>query len=181
MRSSLELPAHLDGVPRLVFYPGSTIGNYTPDKAVEFLRYVRNIIGGDGGLLIGVDLQKDSHTLNSAYNDSAGVTAAFNLNSLSHVNTLTGANFDQDRFRHIAFYNEDRCRIEMHLESTADQHIQLAGDQISIHAGERILTEYSYKYTLDSFAHLAEQAGLAPKANWTDDNHLFSLQYYTAG
>ena len=180
MQSSIDLPAELDGIPRLVFYPGSTIGNYTPEEALQFLQHVRATIGDEGGLLIGVDLQKDSGILHRAYNDAAGTTAAFNLNSLNHINTLTGANFDPARFRHVAFYNEEINRIEMHLESQVDQIISMAGEQIHFSAGERIITEYSYKYTLEGFAELAAKAGLVAGRHWVDDDGLFSLQYYCA-
>ncbi len=181
MQSSIELPPELDGIPRMVFYPGSTIGNYTPEQAVGFLRHVRSTIGDEGGLLIGVDLQKDTDILHRAYNDAAGTTAAFNLNSLSHINTLTGADFDLSQFTHVAFYNEQDGRIEMHLESQQEQDVSLAGETIVFGAGERILTEYSYKYTLDGFARLASQADLVAQQHWTDDDGLFSLQYYSAG
>jgi dimethylhistidine N-methyltransferase len=180
MQSSIDLPDKLDGIPRLVFYPGSTIGNYTPEEAVQFLRHVRTTIGKDGGLLIGVDLQKDTGILHRAYNDAAGATAAFNLNSLNHINALTGADFELEQFRHIAFYNEEDNRIEMHLESQQDQVISMAGDRIHFSAGERILTEYSYKYTLEGFARLAAAAGLVAGEHWVDEDGLFSLQYYSA-
>jgi L-histidine Nalpha-methyltransferase len=180
MRSTIALPQELDNIPRLVFYPGSTIGNYTPNEAIDFLRHVRSTIGDNGGLLIGVDLQKDTGILHRAYNDAAGTTAAFNLNSLSHLNTITGADFDLSRFRHVAFYNEQDSRIEMHLESHVDQAISMAGEQICLAAGERILTEYSYKYTLEGFAELAARAGLGASEHWVDDAGLFSLQYFTA-
>ncbi|QFU77932.1 L-histidine N(alpha)-methyltransferase [Halioglobus maricola] len=180
MKSSIQLPAKLDRVPRLVFYPGSTIGNYTPEQAAEFLRHVRQTIGDEGGLIIGVDLQKDPDVLNRAYNDAAGITAAFNLNSLTHINTLTGADFDPEGFRHVAFYNEQDCRIEMHLESESEQQVAFADQLVTIGAGERILTEYSYKYTLEGFAQLAATAGLTAKEHWIDDNSYFSLQYFSA-
>ena len=180
MHSNVQLPLELEGIPRLVFYPGSTIGNYTPEEAVDYLCHIRRIIGQDGGLLIGVDLQKDIAILHRAYNDTAGTTAAFNLNSLNHVNSVTGADFDPSQFLHVAFYNEQDNRIEMHLESTVDQFVLLAGEAIFLNEGERILTEYSYKYTLDGFARLAAQAGLAARKHWVDDDGLFSLQYYRA-
>ena len=180
MQSEIQLPLELEGTPRLVFYPGSTIGNYTPELAVEFLRHIRRTIGESGGLLIGVDLQKDVGILNRAYNDAAGTTKLFNLNSLNHINTLTGSNFDLSQFNHVAFYNEPAGRIEMHLESQIDQLVSLAGEFIPLAEGERILTEYSYKYTLEGFAELAAKAGLAAQHHWTDDEDLFSLQFYSA-
>ncbi len=162
MQNTVSLPQDMEAIPKLIFYPGSTIGNYEPDKALSFLKHVRSTIGENGGLLIGVDLQKDIEILHQAYNDASGITAAFNLNCLSNINSLIGANFTVSAFRHIAFYNEERCRIEMHLESKEDQSVDLAGEQVTIERGERILTEYSYKYTLDSFARLAAKAELAP-------------------
>ncbi|MEH6592523.1 MAG: L-histidine N(alpha)-methyltransferase [Halioglobus sp.] len=180
MQSEVQLPPGMEETPRLVFYPGSTIGNYTPEGAVEFLRHIRRTVGEGGGLLIGVDLQKDSEILHSAYNDAAGITAQFNLNSLKHINTLTGANFDLSKFHHVAFYNEQAGRIEMHLESRVDQLVSLSDERISLAEGERIHTEYSYKYTLAGFAELAAEAGLKVQQHWTDDDELFSLQYYCA-
>ncbi len=180
MRSDIELPSAVESLPRVVFYPGSTIGNYMPDEAVAFLRHIRNVIGADGGLLIGVDLQKDTDILHRAYNDTSGITAQFNLNILRHINELTGANFNLSQFGHLAFYNDDASRIEMHLESKAEQFIAIAGEVIPLTAGERILTEYSYKYTTDSFAKMAAQAGLQVEKCWLDEERLFSLQYYRA-
>ena len=180
MQSDIQIPPGMEDIPRLVFYPGSTIGNYTPEQAVDFLRHIRRNIGVSGGLLIGVDLQKDSEVLHRAYNDSSGITAAFNLNCLNNINTLIGSDFDLSQFRHLAFYNEQEARIEMHLESRTDQRVTLAGEAISLTAGERILTEYSYKYTVEGFAELAAEAGLAAQRYWIDDENLFSLQYYSA-
>ena len=180
MRSDIKLPSDVESLPRVVFYPGSTIGNYMPDEAVAFLRHIRNVIGADGGLLIGVDLQKDRDILHAAYNDASGITAQFNLNILRHINKLTGANFDLSQFGHIAFYNDNASRIEMHLESKTEQIISMADEVISLTAGERILTEYSYKYTTDGFAKMAAQAGLQLKKCWIDEKRLFSLQYYRA-
>ena len=175
MGAKISLPARFDGLPRTVFYPGSTIGNYQPDEAVFFLKHVREVIGEHGGLLVGVDLQKDPAILHRAYNDTKGVTARFNLNILSHVNRLISADFDVSLFEHVAFYSEHECRIEMHLESTVDQVVSAGGETLHFKAGERLLTEYSYKYTLEGFATLAEQAGLVFVQNWVDKNGLFSL------
>lgn len=178
MRSEVQIPDELQGIPQLVFYPGSTIGNYTPEQALEFLQHTSRSIGARGGLLIGVDLQKDHEILHQAYNDAAGTTAQFNLNSLTHINRLTGANFDLSQFRHTAFYNEQAGRIEMHLESVIDQSVVLMDETISLAKGERILTEYSYKYTLEGFAEMASEAGFTLQDHWTDEDHLFSVQYY---
>lgn len=180
MKSDIQIPGEFEHLRKLVFYPGSTIGNYTPEQAVEFLRHVRCLVGESGGLLLGVDLEKDKDLLNRAYNDAAGVTAAFNLNCLSHINTITDSDFNTDSFRHVAFYNEQDFRIEMHLESICNQSLYLAGETIPIAEGERILTEYSYKYSIDRFAKLAEAAGLKAQAQWIDDDNLFSIQYFSA-
>jgi L-histidine Nalpha-methyltransferase len=179
MGSNIELPEEMDEIARLVFYPGSTIGNYTPEDAVVFLRHIRTTIGADGGLLIGVDLQKPTEILNRAYNDAAGITAAFNMNCLSNINALTGADFDVANFRHLAFYNDQVGRIEMHLQSKRAHTVSMAGERIDLAAGECILTEYSYKYTIDGFAELAAEAGLQAGGHWIDDAGLFSLQYYS--
>lgn len=178
MRAEVELPTHLRELPRTVFYPGSTIGNYNPADALSFLTHIREMIGDNGGLLIGVDLEKSSDVLNDAYNDSQGLTAQFNLNILTHINRLCDADFDLSKFEHIAFYNEPAGRIEMHLAATTDHSVAIAGQSIQFLAGERIHTEYSYKYSLGSFATLAEKAGLRPVKNWVDKEQLFSLQYY---
>lgn len=178
MQAKVTLPPQLSEHPRTVFYPGSTIGNYEPQEAFSFLQHIRQMIGDNGGLLIGVDLEKNSNTLNDAYNDSQGVTAQFNLNMLAHVNQLCDANFDLSQFEHIAFYNEQASRIEMHLGAISEQTVEVADHNIQFFAGERIHTEYSYKYSLDSFAALAKKAGLRPVKNWVDSQQLFSLQYY---
>ena len=161
----------------VVFFPGSTIGNFSPQDALELLKVMYQEAGADGGLLIGVDLRKDRHVLERAYNDSQGVTAAFNLNMLRHINRAFDADFDPGRFRHVAVYNEDEGRIEMYLESLADQAANLSGHRIDIADGERILTEYSHKYSLDGFAELASSAGFAVDRVWTDDRDWFSVQY----
>ena len=162
---------------RVIFYPGSTIGNFTPAAATAFLRRAALLVGQGGGLLIGVDLHKSSQVLNAAYNDSKGYTAAFNLNVLSHANALLDADFDLAAFRHIAFYNETERRIEMHLESLRDQRVICPDAEFNFTAGERIHTEYSHKYTLESFAQMAEAAGFVGRACWTDPAGLFSVHY----
>lgn len=178
MRAKVDLPTHLRDHPRTVFYPGSTIGNYNPADALSFLEHIRQMIGDNGGLLIGVDLEKNSNALNDAYNDSQGVTAQFNLNILTHINQLCDANFDLSLFEHIAFYNEEARRIEMHLGAVREHAVEVADQNIQFVTGERIHTEYSYKYSLDSFAELAQKAGLQSVKNWVDEEQLFSLQYY---
>lgn len=173
----------LNGTTRrtVVYYPGSTIGNFTPDAARNFLMHIARQIAPDGGLLIGVDLQKDEALLRAAYNDARGVTAAFNKNLLLRINRELEADFDLDRFRHEAVYNAEEGRIEMYLVSLADQRVTVAGTGIGFSAGDRICTEYSYKYTVDGFAALAAEAGLAVDQVWTDDDRHFSVLYLRPG
>lgn len=164
---------------RVVYFPGSTIGNFAPQAAVEFLERVADICGPGDGLLIGVDLQKDSKILELAYDDPAGITAEFNLNILRHINNEIGSNFDLRAFQHRAVYNTAAARIEMHLVSEYAQEIQIDGTTISLQAGETIWTESSYKYSLDGFAALAARAGFSVTHVWTDGEDLFSVQYLT--
>jgi dimethylhistidine N-methyltransferase len=158
------------------FYPGSTIGNFKPEDAKMFLWRIARLIGKNGGMIIGVDLKKDKETLEAAYNDNKGVTAKFNLNILNHINRKTGADFDMKKFHHLAFYNEDAGRIEMHLISNEKQNIQLNGTVIKLKENDDITTEYSYKYTLGEFEELINDF-FEVRNVWTDDNKLFSLQY----
>jgi len=168
-----ELPAG----KRVVFYPGSTIGNMSPMRASRFLSGLRPLIGPGGGVLVGVDLQKSERVLNAAYNDAQGVTAAFNLNILNAVNALTDANFKLDMFSHHAFYNSDQARIEMHLVSKAEQVVNVGGRAVLFADGESLHTENSYKYSLESFAELAAAAGLKVQRSWCDDDQFFSVHY----
>ena len=164
-------------VRNVVYFPGSTIGNFTRDAALDLLHVMHHEAKEGGALLIGVDLQKDTATLERAYNDAEGVTAEFNLNMLRHINREYGANFDLDAFRHRAEYNTAEGRIEMRLDSMSEQRIRLGGEEIAIAKGEAILTEYSHKYTLEGFATLAREAGFEVKRVWTDKDDLFSVQY----
>ncbi|MEZ5567169.1 MAG: L-histidine N(alpha)-methyltransferase [Halioglobus sp.] len=166
---------------RVIFYPGSTIGNLEPAAALRFLSRVRDVLREGGGALVGVDLHKSSGRLNAAYNDAEGVTAAFNLNVLDRLNTLMSADFDQTQFQHRAFYNGERKRIEMHLVSERDQAVTLAGERIDFAEGETIHTENSYKYTVDGFSELASAAGLTLERTWLDNDKLFSVHYLRAG
>ena len=161
----------------IVYFPGSTIGNFTRDGALELLEVMHHEAKEGGALLIGVDLQKDVRILERAYNDSQGVTAAFNLNMLRHLNRDYGADFNLDGFRHRAVYNSVEGRIELYLDSTAEQTVNIGGTAIRIAEGEAILTEYSHKYTLKSFADLAARAGFEVQRVWTDAERLFSVQY----
>jgi len=163
----------------IVYFPGSTIGNFEPEEAVRFLRRVANVVGANGGLLIGVDLQKDRAVIEAAYNDSAGVTAEFNLNLLTRANRELGADFDVAQWRHRAIYNSDFGRIEMYLISLKAQNVRIADQHFAFAAGEKILTEYSYKYTLEGFSALARDAGFKFTKMWTDDARLFGVFYFT--
>jgi len=170
-----ELPAAIRTRPRVGFFPGSTIGNFEPSQAAEFLRHAARLLGTGAHFIVGVDLAKDERVLEAAYDDAAGVTAAFNLNLLRRINRELGADFDLDRFRHKALYNRAQHRIEMHLESLAAQNVVLGDRVIPFTAGETIHTESSYKYTVESFQALAAQAGWSPAAVWTDPKGYFSL------
>jgi dimethylhistidine N-methyltransferase len=162
---------------RVGFFPGSTIGNLTRTEAVEFLGLWARQLGKGGGMVIGVDLQKDPAVIERAYNDAQGVTANFSRNLLSRANRELDADFDIAKFRHHADYNSDIGRIEIHLESLADQDVHAAGHTFHFKEGERIHTEYSYKYTLDGFRDLARKAGFDPVQAWTDPAGLFSVHY----
>lgn len=164
-------------VKNIVYFPGSTIGNFPHGEARQLLEVMFGEAGAHGALLIGVDLQKDKAILERAYNDSAGVTAAFNRNMLTHLNREFGADFDVDAFRHDAIYNADMGRIELRLIAGSAQTVNIGDATINVDAGEGILTEYSHKYTLDGFAELAASAGFAVERVWMDDAELFSVQY----
>lgn len=163
-----------------VYFPGSTIGNFHQPEAVRFLRQIARVVGPGGGLLIGVDLKKDTRVLEAAYNDRRGITAAFNMNLLRRINRELGANFNSKQFRHFAFYNEFCGRIEMHLLSLSDQTVRIDREEMAFEAGERIFTECSYKYSLAEFARLAGEAGFTVRKVWTDPAHVFSVQYLVA-
>lgn len=161
----------------VVYFPGSTIGNFDPEDALDLLRRMAGLAGEGGGVLIGVDLEKDSAMLERAYNDKAGVTAQFNLNILERLNRELGADFDQDGFAHEAIWNASRHRIEMHLVSRRAQRVTLRDHTVSFALGESIHTESSYKFTLERFANLAAQGGLTVDQVWMDERGLFSVQY----
>lgn len=164
----------------LVFFPGSTIGNFAPDEAISLLKVMRQVAGENGGLLIGADLVKDAQVLEAAYNDSQGITAAFNLNLLRRINRELQADFDLDAFRHLAIYNQADRRIEMYLVSQKTQQVRIDGHRFDFAEGERILTEYSHKYTLGSFAEMVATAGFKVAQTWTDPQAYFSVQYLVA-
>jgi dimethylhistidine N-methyltransferase len=175
-----DLPIHPTMPQRnLVFFPGSTIGNFTRSEAKKLLETMRAEAKPGGALLLGVDLVKDASIIEAAYNDAQGVTAEFNRNVLHHLNAALGADFDPEQFRHEAIYDPRRERIEMRLVSLVEQSVSVDGETIRFAAGEHILTEYSHKYSVDGFRALAREAGLAPRAVWTDADGLFSVHYLT--
>ncbi|MDB5809509.1 MAG: dimethylhistidine N-methyltransferase [Betaproteobacteria bacterium] len=177
---AFELPrADLGSGRRVLYFPGSTIGNFTPAEAREFLARWAPLLGAGGAALIGVDLKKDPAILNAAYNDAQGVTAEFNLNVLRHINAELGANFDLAGFRHDARYVEATGRIEMHLVSLKAQRVALAGRMLEFRPGETIHTENSCKYEIAEFQALGKAAGFEARACWTDDDRLFSVHYFS--
>ncbi len=176
-----ELPEHPVTPERnLVFFPGSTIGNFSRAEAGELLGVMRAEAKDDGALLIGVDLQKDPAILRAAYNDKAGVTAEFNLNVLRRLNRELDANFDVNAFRHEAIYDEEEGRIEMRLVSLVDQIVTIAGRRVAFRPDEFIITEHSHKYSVEGFQAMARAAGFEPVQVWTDPQSLFSLHYMSA-
>ena len=171
-------------LPRLVgsqlrrlagFFPGSTIGNFTPSEAAGFLRRTGQLLGRGSMMIVGVDLVKDAAVLEAAYDDASGVTAAFNLNLLARINRELDGAFDLPAFTHEARWNAGDSRVEMHLVSRTAQSVRIGGDRIDFARGESVHTENSYKYTLDGFAELARSAGYDPVASWTDPGNLFSI------
>ena len=172
LESELSLPA---GARRVVFFPGSTIGNFELEQAQGFLQRARALVGGAGGVLIGVDLQKPAQVLELAYNDPEGYTAAFNVNVLARLNRELGADFDLTAFEHRAFYNVGRSRIEMHLRSRRAQRVRIGSQVFGFAAGETIHTENSYKYTPQGFGHMARAAGFRGMRMWTDPQRLFGV------
>ena len=171
---SLRKPDHV-----AVYFPGSTIGNLEPDVALDFLRRVCHLCGKSGGLIIGVDLQKDRAVLEAAYNDSAGVTAEFNLNLLARASRELGADFDLALWTHRAIYNEREGRIEMHLVSEIAQTVRVGGVDFHFWGGEKIVTEFSYKYTQDGFVAAATSAGFRLARVWTDPQQWFAVFHFT--
>jgi dimethylhistidine N-methyltransferase len=159
----------------LGFFPGSTIGNLTDDEAVAFLARSRKTLGPNGKLLIGIDLVKDLATLTAAYDDSAGVTAAFNKNVLAHINRELGGAFDLDRFAHRAIWNASDHRIEMHLVSKVDQTVSVASRRFALRASETIHTENCHKYTVENFSRLAAEADWTIEKSWQSESPEFAV------
>ncbi len=176
--AGLDLTADLADLPTTFFYPGSSIGNFTPEEALAFLRAIRlHCVVPGSGLLIGVDTKKEKARLDSAYDDPLGVTAAFNRNVLNHVNRMLGSDFMPEAFAHRGFYNAQASRIEMHLEATSAQTVALDGTARTYAAGERIHTENSYKYSPAEFSALLERAGFAAIRCWQDARRDFAVFY----
>ena len=176
----LTLPNSVEALPKLGFFPGSTIGNFEPAAARNFLAQARKTLGTSALLIVGVDLRKDEKILVPAYDDAQGVTAAFNLNLLRRLNREAGARFDLDSFTHRAVWNDTESRIEMHLVSRIDQTVTVAGKPIHFAEGETIHTENSYKHSIEGFTRLAIEAGWNSVNVWTDDDNLFSIHALVA-
>jgi L-histidine Nalpha-methyltransferase len=173
--SNLVLPAETGSDSRLFFYPGSSIGNFTPADALPFLKQIHSACKGQGGLLIGVDLVKSSTVLQAAYDDALGVTAAFNRNMLLHINKLLGSNFNINQWQHRALFNTQLSRIEMHLDALEELTVHWPSGERKFAKGEGIHTENSYKYTVDSFTHLLKNAGFRTVKPWQDANQQFCV------
>jgi dimethylhistidine N-methyltransferase len=163
---------------KVVYYPGSTIGNFEPDYASQFLNSIGHRLGKRTGLLIGLDLKKDKKILEDAYNDNKGITAEFNLNILVRLNSELDTDFNIEEWKHCAFYNSEEGRIEMHLESLSNQDVQVNGDIVTFRKEETILTEYSYKYSVDDFKNLISESYNLEKV-WTDEDSKFGILYFT--
>ncbi|HMH98929.1 MAG TPA: L-histidine N(alpha)-methyltransferase, partial [Bradyrhizobium sp.] len=174
------LPDPVKAMPKVGFFPGSTLGNFEPHEACAFMRSARDILGEGAQMIIGVDLEKNERVLYNAYNDVAGITARFNLNVLVRIDRELGGNFDTAAFMHRAIYNRDRHRIEMHLISKKAQTVRILGRSFSFRAGESIHTESSYKYSLDRFTALARGSGWTPRHSWTDAAGMFSVHALVA-
>lgn len=166
---------------KIAFFPGSSIGNFEPEEALNFLKIIASEVGQNGGLLIGVDLKKDPKILERAYNDTQGITAKFNLNILARLYREANARLELKQFAHLAHYNETAGRIEMHLKSLKGQKIIMGEQSFTLQKNETIHTENSYKYSITEFQDLAKQAGWQAKSIWLDEAELFSLQYFELG
>ena len=173
--STLSLPAEIGAGGRLFFYPGSSIGNFTPAEAVPFLKQIHTACHGEGGLLIGVDMVKSSAVLQAAYDDALGVTAAFNRNMLLHINKLLGSDFNIAQWQHRALFNTELSRIEMHLDANEDLTVHWSGGERHFAKGQGIHTENSYKYTVESFTELLKNAGFQSVKPWQDANQQFCV------
>ena len=174
--AGLELPPQIQDHDRVFFYPGSSLGNFSPDQALGFLQRIADPAQGRArGLLLGIDLVKDVATLEAAYDDAVGVTAAFNKNLLRHVNTLLASDFDLRQWRHVARFNAQQSRIDMHLEALCDLSVRWPGHQRTFAAGERLHTESSYKYSVSTMTALLHNAGFSQVQHWTDPKSWFAV------
>jgi len=178
---AMDLPASLAATRKLGFFPGSTIGNLGNDEAISFLSNARERLGPDGALLLGVDLKKPESILVPAYDDSEGVTAAFNLNLLTRINRELGGSFDLTKFAHEAIYNAEAGRVEIYITSREDQEVTVLGQPFAFARGERIHTENSHKYAIEDITAMAEAAGWTHARAWVDDDNLFSLNMLSQG
>ena len=169
------------GAPKVGFFPGSTIGNFEPAKAIEFLKRKRRLLGDGSFMVVGVDLKKDRDILIAAYDDAKGVTVDFNLNLLDRINRELDGDIDRAAFAHTVRYDEDEGRIEMHLESRRDQTVRIDGHAFDFKEGETIHTENSYKYGLEDFGRVAASSGWRATRHWTDAQGLFSIHLLAAG
>ncbi len=163
---------------RIVYFPGSTIGNFECAEAVALLNQIAKLCGTSGGLLIGIDLQKDVATIEAAYNDVQGMTAQFNLNLLLRINRELGGNFDLEQFEHLAFYDRATNRMDIRLVSSCNQSVEIGMDTFDFRAGEAIRTEYSHKYTIEDFEQMANGVGLRLQNCWTDDRQYFAVLFF---
>lgn len=177
--TKVDLPELPPAERRVMYFPGSTIGNFDREPAVRFMRRIAGWLGPRGGFLVGVDLYKSGEILEPAYDDARGVTAAFNLNYLRRMNRELGADFDLESFRHLARWNKEDGRVEMHLESLREQRVRIGDEIISFRRGETICTEHSNKFGIDEFRELAARAGFTVEIVWTDAEELFSVQWLT--
>ncbi len=172
-------PAAYPEARRVGFFPGSTLGNFAPEAARTLLASAAKLLGSGGGMLIGIDLKKDVAILEAAYDDAAGVTAAFNMNLLDRINNELGADFDLDQFEHHVRYNAELGRVEMHLRSLRDQQVTVDGNVVEFREGETIHTENSHKFDIEQFQAMARDAGFEPQRVWTDEDKLFSVHFLT--
>ncbi len=177
---AFELPQQYDSSGVVVYFPGSTIGNLLPDDAIALLENVSQLCGPEGSLLIGFDLQKETVILERAYNDCQGVTAEFNLNLLQRINRELEGDFDLQQFAHLAMYNQSKARVEIYIESLCEQTVNIDDQEIDFESGQRILTEYSHKYTIEGFAEMASSAGLEMNRVWTDEKDYFAVMHLRA-
>jgi dimethylhistidine N-methyltransferase len=178
--TQFKLPEAVTDMPKVGFFPGSTIGNFEPHEACHFLRSARGILGAGALMIVGADLEKDERILHDAYNDAQGVTARFNLNLLIRINRELGGNFDISGFVHRAIYNREHHRIEMHLVSRKPQTVRLLGTSFAFRTGESIHTENSYKYSIARFGALARGSGWKVQNTWTDEAKMFSVHALVA-